>query len=413
MDYQNLKFLQDSLYQTQHICAWSLTPELQLLYSNCPEQEFFYKLFSVSHSYLVLREHFNESSLPLIVSDSIGFAWIAALQRPDEDGQIPLIQMLGPLFTSEMTEQYLEQHIHRIHPIAETADRLRRFVKEVPIITSELASSFAVMLHFCVRGETVKPADVELWSEPSEAAEDVEWGDANWHGTWIAEQRFFQSVSEGRAEGIRELASGKVGKLGGDPLRQAKNEMIVFTVLCSRAAILGGVSSEGALNLSDFFVQRIEASETVSSVRSLGAEIHRRYIQRVQKAQANQNRSALVRACMEYIETHIFDKISLKDMAAEIGYTETYISRKFKSETGESLIDAVNRQKTALAKSILKETPISVSELSDRLGFASPSYFSSVFRKYAGVTPVEYQNNQEDVPHAEPKDSKTAGRKRR
>lgn len=395
MDYGNLKYLQDCLYQTQHICSWTLTPELHLLYSNCPEQEFFFNLFSVSCCSQVLLEHFAETALPLIVSDSIGFGWIAALEHEGEDGQFSVIQMLGPIFTSEMSERYLEQHIRRIHATAQTADQLRHFVREVPAITSELASGFAVMLHFCLRGEPVKPADVELWSEPSEGAEEVVWGDASWHGTWIAEQRFFRSVSEGRAEGIRELAAGRIGNLGSDPLRQAKNEMIVFTVLCSRAAILGGVSSEGALNLSDYFVQRIEASETVSAIRSLGVEIHRMYIQRVKKARANQDHSALVRACMEYIETHIFDKISLREMAAEIGYTETYISRKFKSETGESLFDTVNRQKIDLASSLLRDTNISVSELSDRLGYASPSYFSSIFKKHTGSTPVEYQNHKE------------------
>ncbi len=393
MEYQNLKFLQDSLYGTQNIFIWSITSELQLLYSNCPEQEYFYKLFSESRAGLVLQEHFRSSTLPIIVTDTIGFAWAAAMQKPEEDGQIPVIHMLGPLFTSEINDQYLIQNIFRFPLAVEAHDRLNRFIKEVPYITSELASGFAVQLHYCVNGEAVKPYDVEFWSEPSAAAEEVTWGNANWHGTWIAEQRFFKSVSEGRAEGIRELSAGRVGNIGPDPLRQAKNEMIVFTVLCSRAAILGGVSSEGALNLSDYYVQRIEAMETVSSLQNLAAEIHRMYIQRVRKAHEHQHHSALVRACMEYIETHIVDKISLRDMAAEIGYTETYISRKFKSESGESLSDAINRQKIQLAKSVLKDSPIPISELSDRLGFASPSYFSSVFKKFTGITPVEYQEN--------------------
>ena len=53
-----------------------------------------------------------------------------------------------------------------------------------------------------------------------------------------------------------------------------------------------------------------------------------------------------------------------------------------------------------LAKRLLKESPISVSELSDRLAFASPSYFSSLFRKFAGMSPVEYQNSRDGKPYS-------------
>lgn len=104
-----------------------------------------------------------------------------------------------------------------------------------------------------------------------------------------------------------------------------------------------------------------------------------------------------VRACMDYVDTHILEKISLTSMAQEVGYSDHYISRKFKSETGESLVDYNNRQKVQLAKIILKDTKLSVTETSDRLAFSSPSYFSSVFKKQAGVSPAEYQQAQRDA----------------
>ncbi len=107
-----------------------------------------------------------------------------------------------------------------------------------------------------------------------EKAEELAWGDTNWHGSWLSEQRLFQSISEGRFEDYSKINTGKIGNIGGgDPLRQAKNEMIVFAVICSRTSIIGGVSSEGALNLSDYFVQKIEASETVSEVYNIGAQM--------------------------------------------------------------------------------------------------------------------------------------------
>lgn len=399
MDRQNLKFLRDSFLQTQNICSWSITPDGRMLYSNCPEFEFFFKIFSVSSCCTAIEDHFSNSVAPYIATDSIGFVWMAAVQPANASDQIPTIHMLGPVFTSEMTERYLGQHMRKLHLHSDIADRLWRFVQEVPTISSNMAYCYASMLHYCVSGETVRPIDIEMWSEPNTYSEEIGWGDSNWHGSWLSEQRMFKNISEGKLEDYSKMNHGKIGNIGGgDPLRQAKNEMIVFAVICSRAAIFGGVSSEGSLNLSDYYVQKIETAKTVSAVYNIGAEMHQAYLERVLKVKENDGRSALIRDCMEYVDTHIFQKISLKEMAQEIGYTEHYISRKFKSELGLSLFDYINQQKIAMAQRILRETNLSIAEISDRFGYSSPSYFGSLFRKQTGMTPVEYQRNNKEVP---------------
>ena len=128
-------------------------------------------------------------------------------------------------------------------------------------------------------------------------------------------------------------------------------------------------------------------------MQQIGAVMHRAFIDRVRIAKANQERSPLVRACVDYVETHIFERIRVKDIADEAGYTENYISRCFKAEMGLSLFEYINQQKIETAKAILKDNTISIAELSDRLSFSNPSYFSAVFKKVTGLTPVEYQRN--------------------
>ena len=397
INYQNLKFLQDSFYLTQNICSWSVTKNMQLLYSNCPEQEFFFNLFTVSLCSAKISEHFSHSLVPLIASDSIGFVWIAVLQDSRGNEQIPVIHLIGPVFTSTMTEQYLSKHMQRLQLSSDMSGRLWRFVRDVPAITSNMASCYASMLHFCVNQSAVPPAEVEIWNEAAEHGEDVAWGETKWHGDWTAEQILVKNISEGRFQDLQNITTGTIGDIGdGDPLRQAKNQLIVFAVICSRAAIIGGVSVEGALSLSDYFIQSAEAAKTVSSVEAVGMDMYNTYIQRVRKAKANNVFSPLVSSCAEYVETHIFERITLKEMASQIGYSEHYISHKFKSETGNCLFDFINHQKIELAKTILKIKSVSVSELSERLAYSSPSYFSSVFKKHTRMSPMEYQNIKKD-----------------
>ena len=103
MNYQNLSFLQDLFLQTQNICSWSMTLNMQLLYTNCPEADFFFDLFSVSPCPEAISGHFRQSLLPVVATDRIGFVWIAAMEQKESSDSVPVIHMLGPVFTSQMT----------------------------------------------------------------------------------------------------------------------------------------------------------------------------------------------------------------------------------------------------------------------------------------------------------------------
>ena len=177
----------------------------------------------------------------------------------------------------------------------------------------------------------------------------------------------------------------------GNPLRQAKDEGIVFTVLASRAAIFGGVSPEGAYNLADYYIQRLEACVNVAEAQSCSGEMCEAYVRRVHQCRQNSRYSPLTASCMEYVETHIKEKISLEEMARELGYTSYYLSGKFQKETGCSIGSHIKRQKVETAKQLLDSSSLTFADISEQLSFSSPSFFSSTFRKYTGMTPGEYR----------------------
>lgn len=84
-------------------------------------------------------------------------------------------------------------------------------------------------------------------------------------------------------------------------------------------------------------------------------------------------------------------KIVAEDLAALVGYTEYYLTHKFKEETGLSVTNYVKFAKVERAKVLLKSTPLSVREISEQLGFATRNYFSAVFQQVTGKTPMEFR----------------------
>lgn len=106
--------------------------------------------------------------------------------------------------------------------------------------------------------------------------------------------------------------------------------------------------------------------------------------------QKNSRYLPIVAAALEYIETHIMEKISLSAMGRELGYTAYYISDKFQKEMGTNINSFIKGRKIDIAKEYLLHSHLNLAEISDRLAFSSPSYFASTFRKITGITPTEF-----------------------
>ena len=77
-----------------------------------------------------------------------------------------------------------------------------------------------------------------------------------------------------------------------------------------------------------------------------------------------------------------------------MGYTEYYLTEKFKSETSLSVSDYVRQAKINRAKTLLLTTALSVSQVAERLAFNTPNYFIHVFRELEGCTPAVFRQRQ-------------------
>jgi len=95
-----------------------------------------------------------------------------------------------------------------------------------------------------------------------------------------------------------------------------------------------------------------------------------------------------------YLEQHYNETISRKDIESLVHLNEDYLNRIFKKETGYSLMEYIQYYRITMAKRMLAETDISISEIAARTGYNSPAYFSKIFRRFTGLTPLEYRNDK-------------------
>lgn len=94
----------------------------------------------------------------------------------------------------------------------------------------------------------------------------------------------------------------------------------------------------------------------------------------------------------KYIHEHFRENID-RDMIASIAcITPNYLSKRFRAETGLSLREYVNQLRINEAKRLLLSTNKSISEIAGEVGFDNISYFSTVFRKFCNISPLEWKH---------------------
>ena len=95
----------------------------------------------------------------------------------------------------------------------------------------------------------------------------------------------------------------------------------------------------------------------------------------------------------QYIREHYDEDVSLTRLAEHVHVNAAYLSRMFKQATGENLADTIRQVRLDKARELLSRPDLRIHEVSSRLGFQTPAYFSYFFRKNTGMTPREYRDS--------------------
>ena len=105
--------------------------------------------------------------------------------------------------------------------------------------------------------------------------------------------------------------------------------------------------------------------------------------------------SQAVQKIMEYIEANYRENISLEELAVYVHMNRSYVSHLFKKETGDNLYNYLQQYRLEKAKELLEHTRDSIQEICWKVGIQDSGYFSKVFKKYAGMTPLEYRKSKQ------------------
>ena len=99
----------------------------------------------------------------------------------------------------------------------------------------------------------------------------------------------------------------------------------------------------------------------------------------------------LVLKILDYIDNNLYKKISMDELSKVFFFNKDYIMRTFKRELGMTIIDYINKKRIFNSLGALKNTDDMMLKIDLKHGYVSQEYYSEIFSKYMGVSPLTYR----------------------
>ncbi|MEH7086063.1 AraC family transcriptional regulator [Neobacillus drentensis] len=181
--------------------------------------------------------------------------------------------------------------------------------------------------------------------------------------------------------------------LAGEPLRSIKNSLICSCTLFTRAIINGGALPEDAFSLSDVMIRQVEKTDNIEDLKQLEYEMVSCFIDTLKSTDRLEYNQVVNRA-ITFIHQEIFHDITLEKIAEYAGVHPGYLSKIFKVSVGMIIPEYINRKKIEDSKYFLLHSNSRLSEIAHMFGYCNQSYYTSLFKKYTGITPGQYKSAQ-------------------
>lgn len=318
--------------------------------------------------------------------------------------------IIGPSFQIMPTRDKIRDFMFELDIKKNYMEVFQNFINNITSMPLELFLHELCLIYYFISEKKIELSDIVIYDSnasisaqnnvlketlPPLLANEVQDFSYSEHTAYSFEAELLLFVEHGDLDGLldyfREHSFGRSGKVAQTYLRQVKNIFIASATLVSRAAIRGGLPPEEALSLSDRYIQHSEQHSNPDQVMNLQYNMVLDYTSLVAKFHNGDENDKFLRSVKRYIREHLLTNLSVDQMAKDLFVSRSYLSTKFKKETGMTLSSYIQEQQIACAKEFLKNTNNSILDISIYLGFSSQGYFQNVFKKHTGMTPKEYR----------------------
>ncbi len=377
-------------------------------YVNLEQLDFgFRKKIVTEYNYEYIKMQIMEALKPntlLYLKDDFGVYYYAFAVPKEKDNSCLEYIFFGPFRYKMNGIVEVEHFIGHVDLIGEELELLKEYFKLVPIVNemtslqslmSNLFSKLYLEKGFAFVAANLKEP-VSMFSNPIYPPQNLE----NDYRKLKIEKKYgiidllLKEVCEGNTskalEHLRFLLKFTDGSNLEKKLEQSKKMAEELNVLLRYKAHQYKVHSLYCEDIYKKFIVQIKMAKIYSVLEEMLHEMVADYTQLIREYSRRQY-SNLVRDCMDYIDSHYEEPLTLESEAKRLSVSKSYLSSCFVKETGVNFVSYVNKVRIRYACILLTQLQLPIQRIAELCGFTSSNYFARVFRNIVGRTPSEFR----------------------
>lgn len=115
---------------------------------------------------------------------------------------------------------------------------------------------------------------------------------------------------------------------------------------------------------------------------------------RVEKEAGAEQGDSVSAAVLKILQMRYAQRLTIEDLAREVHLSASYLSVRFKQETGETILDSLTRIRMEHARLLLERGELTVYQAAEAAGYTDAAYFTRMFKRTFGMTPAEYRRRE-------------------
>lgn len=303
-------------------------------------------------------------------------------KRPNERQCNEMLQSMNIKISKlSILKQYLLKVPLCHHVKAQKMCRLAiRFLKKRNIVYETVDIDFSFHTNEAILAESKAQIDYTL--------QEIEY-------RYHLENQLLTAVENGNVEEALSILNNMNISVAG--LRRVKDDIsneqykaYLINTLCRKAGEKAGVSLIHIDEISARFATMIDQTMDIELLDELTHSIVKAYAERAMKIKVNAY-SPKISKVIQYIERNLDTHLTLDELANYVDLAPSYLSRIFNQECHQSLSQFITNLRVKKGRDLIARTKMTVSEVSNYVGFKEQSYFTQCFKKHYGVTPLKYR----------------------
>lgn len=388
-------FLVELLQCNGTMYHWSYSIQGSLIESNCSNM-----IYDTIFRYTGLLDNIlsclGKNDKPIIQSSKDGILWSCVFEKNNDE--TIMLHIFGPVFSTNLSEETVNRICTQPNVRAAWRPKLAKYLYEIPIVTSVNFINYTLMLHYSLNNEYLKPSDIVFDRSDRIVESDTPKPAVNYAEIWTRENSICDFIKSGDIYYKTKVPNASVTLQQMYPssdsdLPNIKQKASIYVGQIIRAAIEGGISPDTAYLRGDIYLRNIISATSFSDIYQTCSSAFDDYLFLVHNHNNQPKYSMEVQACVDYIHEHTTDDLSIDALAEHIGYSDYYLSRKFKKEVGDSINTYIKKARIEHACYLLVSENIDIQEISDSLHFGNRNFFTKVFKEETGCTPAAFRDS--------------------